>query len=74
MVSYKGFDTKYITMQCVNAMPDKINVGDFVKINENGNVFLADIGKALPQAKQLTKVAKLSLRYQRAFKPKQFRM
>ena len=46
MVSYKGFDTKYITMQCVNAMPHKINVGDFVKINENGNVFLAEAGEA----------------------------
>lgn len=46
MVSYKGFDTKYITMQCVNAKPDNIKVGDFVKVNENGDVFLADIGKA----------------------------
>lgn len=46
MVSYKGFDTKYITMQCVNAKPDNIKVGDFVKVNENGDVFLADVGEA----------------------------
>lgn len=46
MVSYKGFDTKYITMQCVNAVPEKIKVGDFVKVDENGDALLADIGKA----------------------------
>ncbi len=45
MVSYNGFDTKYITMQCVNAQPDDIKVGDFVKVSENGDVFLADVGK-----------------------------
>ncbi len=45
MVSYNGFDTKYITMQCINSTPDDIKVGDFVKTSENGDVFLADAGK-----------------------------
>ncbi|MDO4363687.1 MAG: hypothetical protein Q4C99_04095 [Clostridia bacterium] len=45
MVSYNGFDTKYITMQCINSQPDDIKVGDFVKVNDTGDALLAEAGK-----------------------------
>lgn len=45
MVSYKGFDVKCITMTCVDALPDNIEVGDFVTADQSGNAFLAQEGK-----------------------------
>lgn len=45
MVSYKGFDVKCITMTCVDAVPDNIEVGDFVTADQSGNAFLAQEGK-----------------------------
>lgn len=46
MVSYRGFDTKYITMQCLIAEPDDIKIGDFVKLTNDGDVKLAANGEA----------------------------
>lgn len=40
MVSYNGFDAKYITMQCLHTIPEKISVGDFVSVNNYGDVIL----------------------------------
>ena len=45
MVSYKGFDVKCITMTCINAEPDKIEVGDYVTADQSGNALLAQEGK-----------------------------
>lgn len=45
MVSYKGFDVKCITMACVDALADNIEVGDFVTADQSGNAFLAQEGK-----------------------------
>ncbi|MDO4363443.1 MAG: hypothetical protein Q4C99_02870 [Clostridia bacterium] len=38
MVSYNGFDAKYITMQCLHTIPEKISVGDMVSVNNYGDV------------------------------------
>lgn len=46
MVSFKGFDTKYITMQCLVVEPDELKIGDFVKITNDGDVKLAGNGEA----------------------------
>ena len=45
MVSYKGFDVKCITMTCVDGVPDNIEVGDYVTVDQWGNAFLAQEGK-----------------------------
>lgn len=45
MVSYNGFDAKYITMQNTEGGAEDVKIGDFVKVEENGVINLAAAGE-----------------------------
>ncbi|WP_297131017.1 hypothetical protein [uncultured Eubacterium sp.] len=45
MISYNGFDTKYITMEGLYDDPKRLKIGDFVKVTDEGTVDLADPNK-----------------------------
>lgn len=45
MVSYNGFDAKYITVQGVALNSENVKIGDFIKIDKNGQATLAEVNK-----------------------------